>query len=200
MKHGFPMGVWIGNMLGVALLGMVSAPWAAPTVTTYDLSWNAIAGGGATFAAGGSYSLGATIGQPATGPLSGASYALYSGFWTGSAARILDIDGNGTADALTDGLLIIRYLFGSSGTALTSGAIGAGATRSTPADVQLYLDTIKPLLDVDGDVLELSYTDGLMLVRYLFGLRGSSLTAGAVGSGAPRTAPQVEAYIQSLMP
>lgn len=43
-------------------------------------------------------------------------------------------------------------------------------------------------------------TDGLMLIRYLFGLRGTSLVAGAVGTGAMRTGPQIEAYIQTLMP
>ena len=43
-------------------------------------------------------------------------------------------------------------------------------------------------------------TDGLMLIRYLFGLRGAALTAGAIGPGATRTGAQIETYIQSLMP
>ena len=42
-------------------------------------------------------------------------------------------------------------------------------------------------------------TDGLVIVRYLFGLRGSALVAGAIGVGATRTTPQIEAYIQTLM-
>ena len=33
-----------------------------------------------------------------------------------------DIDGNGATDALTDGLLSLRYLFGFRGDALTAGA------------------------------------------------------------------------------
>lgn len=46
----------------------------------------------------------------------------------------LDIDGNGTIDALTDGLLILRAMFGLTGTAVTSGAVAANATRKTWQD------------------------------------------------------------------
>ncbi|MDX2169088.1 MAG: hypothetical protein SF182_18615 [Deltaproteobacteria bacterium] len=48
----------------------------------FDLSHNAIAGGGATFSSGGDYRLGGTIGQAAAGPLSGGPYALQAGFWS----------------------------------------------------------------------------------------------------------------------
>ncbi len=53
----------------------------------------------------------------------------------------LDVDGNGAQDALTDGLLIIRALFGLTGTAVTSGAIGSGSPmRTTWAQIQPYLN------------------------------------------------------------
>ncbi len=48
---------------------------------TYDLSWNTIDGGGATFSSGGSYVLGGTVGQPDAGQMSGGNYALAGGFW-----------------------------------------------------------------------------------------------------------------------
>jgi hypothetical protein len=51
----------------------------------------------------------------------------------------LDVDGNGANDALTDGLLIIRYLFGLRGEALISGAIAPDATRDTAADIESFL-------------------------------------------------------------
>ena len=35
---------------------------------------------------------------------------------------MLDVDGNGQIDALTDGLMIIRYMFGLRGASLTPGA------------------------------------------------------------------------------
>jgi hypothetical protein len=51
---------------------------------TYDLTWNVVGGGGATFATGGAYSLGGTIGQADAGALSGGAYTLAGGFWGGA--------------------------------------------------------------------------------------------------------------------
>lgn len=113
----------------------------------------------------------------------------------------LDIDGNGSYDALTDGLLLIRYLFGRTGAALTSGAIDGMPPRSTPLQIAQYVDDVKPLVDVDGDGRADALTDGLMLLRHLFGLRGASLIDGAIAGGATRTsAMQIEAYILTLKP
>jgi len=50
-----------------------------------------------------------------------------------------DIDGDGESKPLTDGLLLIRYLFGFSGDSLISGAIGSGATRDTAEAVEAYI-------------------------------------------------------------
>ncbi len=54
----------------------------------------------------------------------------------------LDVDGNGSNDALTDGLLVIRYLFGLRGEALIASAIGADATRTTAADIESFLKNL----------------------------------------------------------
>ena len=51
----------------------------------------------------------------------------------------LDIDGVGESKPLTDGLLLIRYLFGFSGDSLISGAIGSGAERDTAEEVEAYI-------------------------------------------------------------
>ena len=56
----------------------------------------------------------------------------------------LDIDGNGQVDALTDGLLISRYLQNIRGPALIAGAIGVGATRSTFMAIESYLAGLIP--------------------------------------------------------
>ena len=116
----------------------------------------------------------------------------------------LDADDSITAskyDALTDGLLIIRYLFGLSGTSLTAGALSSTAARTDPAAIKAYLDSIHTSLDIDGNGTADALTDGLLLIRYLFGLRGNSLIAGAVDPLATRkTAQDIETYIQSLMP
>jgi uncharacterized membrane protein len=58
-----------------------SAPASAQSGGTYDLTWNTLDGGGATFSAGGAYELGGTIGQADAGTMSGGQYALGGGFW-----------------------------------------------------------------------------------------------------------------------
>ena len=56
-------------------------------------------------------------------------------------------------------------------------------------------------LDIDGDGESKPLTDGLLLIRYLFGFSGDSLISGAIGTGAERdTAEKVEAYIQERVP
>ena len=99
----------------------------------------------------------------------------------------LDIDGDGQATALTDGLLIIRYLFGFSGTALVAGALGSDAAVTTADAIVARLDSRKAAFDIDGDGSTLPLTDGLLIIRYLFGFQGSALVAGAVGGSAVRT-------------
>ena len=120
---------------------------------------------------------------------------------SGTLPAKIDVDLNGQYDALTDGVMILRYLFGMGGPALANGAIGAGASRTDPTALKAFLDNIAPQLDVDGDGRADSLTDGLLVVRYLFGLRGTPLIQGAIGAGATRTAaPQVESYIRTLLP
>ena len=52
---------------------------------------------------------------------------------------IIDIDGNGNPDALTDGLLFLRYLFGFRGDTLIAGAVAAGAPRDTAHEIEAYI-------------------------------------------------------------
>lgn len=54
----------------------------------------------------------------------------------------LDIDGNGNIDALTDGLLVMRYLFAFRGAALVAGALGPGATRTTAAEIEAHIASL----------------------------------------------------------
>jgi hypothetical protein len=57
-----------------------------------------------------------------------------------------DIDGNGTQDALTDGLLILRYSFGLTGDSLIGGVVAEDATRTTAEEIEAYLATLMPSL------------------------------------------------------
>jgi hypothetical protein len=56
--------------------------------TNYTLSWWTVDGGGTTFAKGGGYTMGSTVGQPDAGILEGNTYTLVGGFWDGAVARI----------------------------------------------------------------------------------------------------------------
>lgn len=118
----------------------------------------------------------------------------------------LNIDGNenGTeATALTDGLLILRYLFGFTNDALIANAVEDGANRATAEDIQAYLQAgiDEGILDIDNDGEVKALTDGLLVLRYLFGFTGDSLVSNAIGETAMRTsAADIEAYLLSIMP
>ena len=110
-----------------------------------------------------------------------------------------DVDGNGNLDALTDGILYLRYLFGFTGEALIRDSLADDATRTEAAEVLAYLESISDQLDVDGNGEIDALTDGILYLRYLFGFRGEDLTSGAVGEGATRAnAEQIVAYLESI--
>lgn len=131
---------------------------------------------------------------------SDAANAATSATTTIDVTSALDANDDGGSDALSDGLLIIRFLFGLNGSALTNGTDVGTGTRQGAAEIASYLAAIRPLLDVDGNGAADALTDGLMIIRYLSGSRGPALTAGAIGTGATRDRPQIETYIRSLMP
>jgi len=59
---------------------------------------------------------------------------------------LADIDGNGTIDALTDGLLTLRYLFGLEGDTLITGVVASDAARTSAVDIEAHLKTSMPAL------------------------------------------------------
>lgn len=121
-------------------------------------------------------------------------------FWNQLKTASFDFDRNGTADALTDGLLLLRYLFELRGEALTLGAM-AEDSPLTSEEVEQILKESKIIQDIDGDGRVDALTDGLLLLRYLFQLRGDALISGAVSEGANRTtAQEIEEFIEALLP
>ena len=117
------------------------------------------------------------------------------------SAETLDVDGNGKTEALTDGLLIIRYLFEFRGQVLINLAIANDAVLTTAEEIEARLQAMESILDVDGDGKTEALTDGLLIIRYLFGFRGDVLVENAIGSGATRaTSSQIEDYLQSFVP
>jgi len=113
----------------------------------------------------------------------------------------LDIDGNGQYDALTDGLLLLRGMFGLDGSALVTGTIASDAAFTESVDIESRIATLGDLADIDGNGDIDALTDGLLALRYLFGLEGDTLIAGVVASDATRTtAVDIEAHLKTLMP
>jgi hypothetical protein len=104
-------------------------------------------------------------------------------------ALVFDLDGDGKIDALTDGLMYLRYLFGLRGDDMAQGAISREAAR-TAEEIQAYLEDprVRKMLDFDrsgvmatkdGVEMNDALTDGLIGLRYGFGLSGETLTSGA---------------------
>ena len=104
-------------------------------------------------------------------------------------------------DAASDSLLILRHMFGFSGASLTRSALGATAMRTNPLAITENLKDLGAALDVDNNGRVDALTDGVLILRYMLGLRGQSLIVGAIGSGAnPGTALAVEQAIKALVP
>jgi hypothetical protein len=82
---------------------------------------------------------------------------------------------------LTDGVLILRHLFGFSGASLVSGAVDlVECAQCTSSDIAARLAVIQPLLDIDGDGQLDPLTDGVLVERWLFGFSGAPLVSSAV--------------------
>jgi hypothetical protein len=113
----------------------------------------------------------------------------------------LDIDGNENYDALTDGLLLLRGMFGLDGSALVTGTIASDAVYTESVDIESRIATLSELADIDGNGDIDALTDGLLTLRYLFGLQGDTLINGVVAGDATRTtAEEIEAHLETLMP
>jgi Hydrazine synthase alpha subunit middle domain len=121
---------------------------------------------------------------------------------TGAAAALpFDIDGSGSCDVNTDAVLVLRYLQGVRGPALTAGLkFSRFASRKTPELIEPYIAGLGNAFDIDGDSKTLALTDGLMFLRYAKTLSGASLTTSArnakVGGGF-KTDTEIKTYLDS---
>ena len=129
---------------------------------------------------------------PTSGPVGTIITVTGTNLSGATAARV-----NGTAGTITANTATSLTFTVAAGS--TTGAVGATATRTNPADIKAYLDAIRPKLDIDGEGHVNALTDGIMILRYMFGLRGATLTQGAVELGAPNTQSQIESILGALM-
>jgi hypothetical protein len=57
---------------------------------------------------------------------------------------IFDMDQSGSVDALTDGLIFLRYVFGLRGAPLVNDVISPNATRTSAADIEAHIESHMP--------------------------------------------------------
>jgi endo-1,4-beta-D-glucanase Y len=112
---------------------------------------------------------------------------------------VTDADANMNSNALTDGVLLIRSLFGFTEGALIDGALAPDALRTEPTAIAAHVATHRAALDVDANGSTDAGTDGLLVIRRLFGFTGPALTNGVVAADATRSDPfQIADYIDAL--
>lgn len=103
------------NSRTIALMLLICSAYAATVSAAYDLSWYTFDGGGTAAAAGGSFSLAGTIGQPDAGTMNGGSFTLTGGFWavttnaTPPPSCEGDANGDGVVDPLDSGYVLSRF-------------------------------------------------------------------------------------------
>ena len=122
-------------------------------------------------------------------------------FGTGLKHDALDFDGNASIDALTDGLLALRYHFGLSGDTLITGIVDTNGQFTSAHDIERRISGLGARLDIDNNCSIDALTDGILTLRYMFGLTGQSLVEGVVAPWASRAQPsEIEAYLKLLIP
>jgi len=187
-----------GLLLILCLTSCGIAAAAGPSASsTYALPVSVLNAGLADMSSS-SYRLSSSIGDTAfTAPGSSAAYLLMPGFWhavTGVRdGCVLDVDGDQAVSALTDGLILLRVMLGLTGDSVVAGATGLAAQRNTWSQVQPFVHL--PALDLDGDGATTAATDGVMLLRTMFGLTGNAVTNGALVGN--RTWTEIRSYFNS---
>jgi Chitobiase/beta-hexosaminidase C-terminal domain/F5/8 type C domain/Protein of unknown function (DUF1565) len=102
------------------------------------------------------------------------------------------------ANALSDGVLMLRHTLGLSGSALiakTSAANASSSAIATSDHVKEHFRFHRPGHDLDGDAI-VDAIDAQLAIRYLLGYRGAALTQGLAVRGR-RDANAIAAYIES---
>ncbi len=173
----------------LALVLALVAPTAiwgqSPTSANYAMPSSVINNGVGDMAST-SYKLSSSIGDAVTtARITSTGHVLNSGFWYSvigvTQGCVIDIDGNQTISATTDGLMLLRAMLGLTGTAVTTGATVSGAPRTTWEQIAPFVHLAA--LKLDGGANVNAATDGVLLLRAMFGLTGTAVTKGIATNG-----------------
>ena len=91
-------------------------------------------------------------------------------------------------------------MFGLDGGALTTGTISLQAEFSSAEEIKERISHLGDLIDADGSGQIDALTDGLLILRFLFGLEGDDLTKGVLAPDATRDSNQVYEHLLQLTP
>jgi Putative Ig domain len=169
------LGAPSGSVFAFAAATLPTFLTLTPSITSPS---TATLSGTPTLAQAGTYTFSITATAPAPDAFSVSNdYIL-----TVQSASILNIDNSAPDtiyDAATDGVLLLRYLFGVRGAALIANARGVGPALRDAGQVETFIASNLSSFDVDGDGQVLPMTDGLMIVRRLLNPKAANLLSAA---------------------
>ena len=115
----------------------------------------------------------------------------------------LDIDGNGKINSLSDGIMIIRFLFGNAftGDNLINDVISDDATRSFEEITDYLKEGVdQGFLDIDGNGEVEALSDGIITARYMLGkaFEGEALIDGAISPDSPLSLEEIQGNLADL--
>ncbi|KPA10361.1 conserved hypothetical protein, secreted [Candidatus Magnetomorum sp. HK-1] len=126
---------------------------------------------------------------------------LYAGSRVASVVPfLLDIDGNGYCDALSDGLAIMLEMLEILTTESYTRVLSIQMPRHDLTEIKQYIVKNQKWLDIDDNGQCDAFTDGLLILRYMFNLsQGDHLIKNAVAPDANRrSAADIAAYLRRL--
>ena len=186
------------SALAVAALACLHATAAPPSNTNFVMSSSAINNGVGDMASV-NFKLSSSVGDTTfTARQTSTGFVLSPGFWHSvidvTQGCVIDIDGNHTISATTDGLMLLRAMLGLTDTAVTQGATVPGAPRTTWAQIAPYVHLAA--LNLDGSGNTSAATDGVLLLRAMFGLTGTAVTNG-ITLAPGRTWTDIRTYLNT---
>ena len=171
-----------------------------PTSSNYALSSSAVNNGVGDMSSA-QFKLSSSLGDTTfAARQTSAGFVLSPGFWHSvlgvTQGCVLDIDGNQSISATTDGLMLLRAMLGLTGTAVTQGATvpSAPGVRTTWEQISPYVHLAS--LNLDGSGNTDAATDGVLLLRAMFGLTGTAVTNG-IALAPGRTWADIRTYLNT---
>ena len=144
---------WSSSVQPLGINGFVQTPTDSGTVNnvtyTYIGASAIVAAGDTILASNNAFGFTSSSNALALRAYSATSHVTAGGAAQGVSARLrvpgpldscIDVDGNGAFEALSDGLILVRALFGLTGNAVTNSAVGAGAARSDWTSIRAFLN------------------------------------------------------------